>query len=348
MKRVVMAFFVLTVLSTLVTAQEAPWQDPGYDTNYVKSFKDYMVVTLVSATTNNALSVTDAASNQITFQTNQPYAFGLALDYKWFTAEYTSTFGRTGVPEKGFTKMNSMGFGLTGRKFWFRNFYQRTAGYYLANPTYFNPDFNPATDIYPQRADVQSSVYFANLNYGFNHRRFSNMAALWQLERQKKSAGSFTTGLCFSHANYRADSALVPRNGQPQFTGTDFITDFTFTMFGINAGYLHTFAFTKSRKFFISLALIPGISYQTGSGMGEGAQGQLYKSNWGAHAEGRLVFGYNGDTWYTSVSSVAYAVSSHFENVNPFTQGYSFFRFVAGYKLFVPKHDIKILKKIGL
>lgn len=343
--------FIWTILVSapiLVWSQTAAWQDPGYDTNYVTSFRDYFVITLVAANTNNAIGVTDTLGNDIMFNTNLPFGFGIALDYRWFTLEYTNTLGRTGEPNKGETIMNSLGFGLTGRKFWFRNFYQKTKGYYLDNPTYFNPDFNPAVDSYPSRSDVSSTLYYANLNYGFNHRRFSNMAALWQLERQKKSAGSFTAGLTFSVAKYNADSALVPSAFQDYFEGRDFITDFRFGMVGVNGGYLHTFSLFKSRKFFISLALIPGISYQRGETYSSQTGAREKNYAFGAHAEGRFVLGYNGSRWYSSISSVAYAVSSRFSETNPFSQGYSFFRLVVGYKFLMPEHNIKFLKKYGL
>ena len=344
--------FVLWLVSALFPAiligQTEEWQDPGYDTSYVKSFRDYFVVTLVSANTNNNIAVFDTTNDEVSFATNLPFSFGLAIDYRWFTVEYTSTFGRTGDPNKGETKMSSIGFGLTGRKFWFRNFYQKTQGYYLENPEYFKPEFNPLTDVYPSRSDVQSSVYYANLNYGFNHRKFSNMAALWQLERQKKSAGSFTVGATFSVASYSADSALIPAKYQPMFSGRDFITEFNFIMLGINGGYLHTFAFGKNRKLFVSLALVPGLSYQDGSSYSNVTDRTQKQQTLGAHGEARIVFGYNGDRWYGSMSSIGYAVSSSFDDTNPFTQGYSFFRFVVGYKILMPEHNIQLLKKFGL
>ena len=345
-KSYLIAFLLLC--TTYVHAQETEWQDPGYDTNYVKSFRDYLVVTLVSANTNNSIVVTDSIGDGVNFKTNLPFGFGFAIDYKWFTFEYTSTFGKTGDPRKGYTKMTSFGFGLTGRKFWFRNFLQQTKGYYLENPQYFNPNFNPYIDDYPSRSDVTSTVYFANLNYGFNHRRFSNMAALWQLERQKKSAGSFTAGLTFSLSRYQADSALIPSKYRPMFSGKDFITNFGFMLVGVNGGYLHTFSFFKSRKFFLSLAFIPGLSYQTGVSFSDVTNETKKNSALGLQIEGRIVAGFNGDRWYTSLSSVGYAITTNFEDVNPFGQGYSFFRFVVGYKILMPDHKITFLKKIGL
>jgi hypothetical protein len=271
----------------------------------------------------------------------------LALDYKWFTIEYTSTFGAVADPARGQTKLNSLGFGLTGRKFWFRNFFQNTQGYYLQNPQYFFPDFNPSTDSYPSRADLQSFTYFANLNYGFNHRKFSNMAALWQLERQKKSAGSFTTGLTFAVASYTADSALIPPAYQELFPKSEFIEGFSLLLAGVNVGYLHTFAFGKTKKWFVSLALIPGVSYQKGLAVQADDTDSRTEEKIGLQGEARLVFGYNGDRWYTSVSSVSYAITTRFDQATPFSQGYHYARFVVGYKIKMPEHNNRFLKKIG-
>ncbi len=328
-------------------AQDSSYKDPGYDTNYIKSFRDYLVVTVVSSVVSNDVTITDTNGQDVVFATNVPASFGLAIDYKWFTAEYTSTFGRTGDTAKGYTSMQSFGFGLTGRKFWFRNFYQKTRGYYLENPQYFNPDFNWALDVYPYRGDIQSTLYWASLNYGFNHRKFSNQAALWQLERQKKSAGSFTCGLTYSYASYRADSALVPKKYQRLFEQDEFFTNFNFGMLGLNVGYLHTFAIGKSRKFFISLALIPGVSYQRGKAQSSETGAAIYDGNIGFHGESRLVFGYNADTWYTSLSSSGYGIITSFDNTNPFTQGYGFLRIVFGVKFKLPETKSTLLKKIG-
>jgi len=336
------------LFSLVGVAQTDVYADPGFDTNYILSFRDYLVVTVVSTSANNTVAVHDTSGESLSFATNLPASFGLAVDYKWLTAEYTSTFGRTGDPRKGETSMQSLGFGLTSRKFWFRNFFQKTQGYYLENPEYLNPNFNAQTDNYPHRSDIRATIYYAVLNYGFNHRRYSNNAALWQLERQKKSAGSFTAGLTFSYATYSADSALVPSKYRDFFSERDFITAFDFTMLGLNGGYLHTFSFTKSKKFFLSLALIPGVSYQRGSSFSEVSDVAKDKYAFGLHVEARISFGYNGDVWYSSITSTGYAVSTAFDDTNPFTQGYSFFRFVVGYKIRMPETKSALLKKIGL
>lgn len=328
--------------------QDTTWKDPGYDTNYVISFRDNFVVTLVSTVSGNEIAASDKQGRTLTFGTNLPSSFGAGIDYKWLTLEYTSSFGRTGPPEKGYTRLRNLGFGLTGRKWWFRNFFQRTQGYYLKNPEFLDPQFDPAIDQYPSRTDIGNSVYFATLNYGFNHRRYSNNAAIWQLERQKKSAGSFTAGCTFSVATHTSDSALFPEQFEQQFDLSEAITRFEFYLYGLNAGYLHTFAFGKSRKFFVSLALIPGISYQKGIAQLEDSKKRYTKTGLGVHSESRLSFGYNGDRWYTSIMSVNYLVSTDFEGTNPLSQGYTFGRLAVGYKFKMKETTSPFLKRIGL
>ena len=329
-------------------APDSTFGDPGYDTSYIKSFRDNLVVTLISATCVNNISVKDNNGKDIVFATNLPTSYGLGLDYKWLTAEYASSFGRTGPVEKGNTQMQHIGFGLTTRKFWFKNFYQNTQGYYLTNPNYFDPSFDPSKDYYPFRNDVRSSVYYATLNYGFNARKFSNIASVWQLERQKKSAGSITVGLTFSMADYASDSALFPRSSTKYFPQEEAITDFKFRMYGLNAGYLHTFPFTKSRKFFLSITMIPGVSFQQGESSTANINGQVKKQAIGAHMESRVVLGYNGDRWYASATAMSYVISSAFENINPFSQGYSFGRVAIGYKFKMKETKSPFLKKFGL
>lgn len=331
-----------------VVAQENAWKDPGYDTNYVTSYRDNFVLTLVSTSCGNEIAASDKQGRTLTFGTNLPGSIGAGIDYKWLTLEYTSSFGRTGPAEKGHTRLRNLGFGLTGRKWWFRNFYQRTQGYYLKNPEFLDPQFDPAVDPYPSRSDIGNTVYFATLNYGFNHRRYSNNAAIWQLERQKKSAGSFTTGLTFSAATHTSDSALFPEQFEQQFELSEAITRFEFYLYGLNAGYLHTFSFGKSRKLFISMALIPGISYQKGIAQLEDSKTRFTKTGLGIHSESRFSFGYNGDRWYTSVMSAVYLVTTTFKGTNPLSQGYTFGRLAVGYKFRMKPTNSTFLKRIGL
>ncbi len=320
---------------------------PIYDTNYIKSFRDYLVVTLVSSTNSNTVGVSDSLGELVDFSANLPTSFGIGVDYKWFTAEYTSSFGNLGDPKKGETSSRSVSFGLTMRKIWFRNFYQRMQGYHMEDPTYINPEFNPQVDNYPYRPDIRTTIYYASINYGFNYKRYSHMASMWQLERQRKRAGSFTAGISYAYNSYGADSALIPTAFQDLFSSQDFVVGYFRNMIGLNVGYLYTLSFGNDGKFFISLALIPGLSYQFERAYFDNGTSKSLNGI-GVHAEIRSSLGYNGDKWYVTTSFAAYVIASSFEGRNPGSVGYGFGRFVVGYKIKMPETKSPFLKKIGL
>lgn len=344
MKRVALSFVLFLFFVIDISAQS----QPDFDTNYVESFKDDLIVTLVSTLQSNTLSIRDNQNKEISFRTNNPTAYGFALDYKWLTVEYTSSFKNSvGDPRYGSTEANALGFGLTMRKFWFRNFFQRFQGYYLENPWYFDPDFDRVNGIHPHRNDVRTYTYFANINYGFNHQKFSNMASLWQIERQKKSAGSWTVGASYARTGFGADSALVP-SGLQQFSSDTRLTDVSFHLLGLNGGYLYTAVLKKHPKFFLSIALIPGINVQTGRFRVEGDSYFTKKTSIGILTESRFVLGYNGDRWYVTTSGISYNIVNRYSNETPVSTIYSTARFVVGYRFKVKPTKVEFLQKIGL
>jgi hypothetical protein len=174
------------------------------------------------------------------------------------------------------------------------------------------------------------------------------MASLWQLERQRKSAGSFTAGLSYAYNTYSADSALIPKEMQDRFTNRQFVKGYIKNVIGINLGYLYTLALGSDGRYFISLALIPGLSYQHEHAYYDDNQSQQSFQGIGFHSELRGSLGFNGDKWYAAVSIAAYVIASAFEDQNPSSVGYGFGRLAIGYKFTMPETKSPFLKKIGL
>ena len=338
-------FLIFLISDFIVYGQD---ETPGYDTAYIQSYRDYLVLTLVGVLNSNTVSIADNTDKEITFSTNLPFYFGFSVDYKWLTFEFTKNINTSPDELKGETNSHSLGFGITGRKFWFRTFWKDYEGYYMENPDYDNPDFDEEVDPFPLRPDLHTAIFFANLNYGFNYRRYSNTASLWQLEKQKKSAGSFTIGLSAGHTEMQADSALVLSKWELNFNHNALITNYQFNWIGLNGGYLHTFSMFKRKRFFVSLALIPGVSFQFGKAHIENSTELLKKIGIGAQTETRLVLGYNSQKWYTSLSVNSYAISNAFVQDNSIVHGYNFLRIVYGRKFRIRETKSEFLKKIGL
>jgi len=346
-KRIFLLFFI----GSFLTNMQALAQDtiPNYDTSYIESYRDYMVITLVSVWNANNVRITDNHGDDVSFATDMPWHFGFAVDYKWITLELTRNLDKKyAETARTATEAKSFGFGLTGRKFWFRNFWKKYKGYYMQNPDYFNPNFDPLVDEYPERSDLETTIYFANLNYGFNYRRFSNTASLWQLEKQKKSAGSFTAGLSFAYTRYGADSSLIIPEWRENFEEDAIIKSYNLTLFGVNGGYLHTFSMFRKKNLFISLALIPGLSYQVGKAVVGEEEIEVKRESIGTQTELRFVLGYNHKRWYTSFSGNFYLISNNFAEKNTIFQDYSFLRFMLGYKIKLRKTKSRFLKELRL
>lgn len=343
---------ILLIISLSVlfnTANSQQEEIPEYDTSYIESYRDYMVITLVSIWNSSSVYITDNNGKTIDFTTDRPWDFGFAFDYKWLTFEYSNNINRNYHKTANVnTKARSFGFGLTGRKFWFRNFWKKYKGYYMANPYYNDEPFDPTVDNYPQRNDLSTSIYFANLNYGFNYKRYSNMASMWQLEKQKKSAGSFTAGLSYANIRYKADSTLVLKKWRDNFEDDALIKSYSLNLIGLNAGYLHTFAMFKRKRLFLSGALIPGLSYQWAKAKLENNLPEVNKEMIGFQTNIRIVLGYNCNRWYTSLSGNLYVITNNISENSSISQDYTFIRFMVGYKFKVKNSSVPFFSKIGL
>lgn len=189
--------------------------DLGYLPGYVASFRDNFIVTLVNETKYSRINVnynTYSNTYSLNYKTNDLNTWGIGLDYKWLTFEYTRKMPwYTPDPTMGDVENNGLGFGLTLRKFSFRFFFEKYKGYYLENTDAWIPKANPdAPEYYYIRPDISTRMYYTKLNYVFNHKKFSNNASMWQLERQQKKAGSFVAGLTYIYNTFQADSSIIP------------------------------------------------------------------------------------------------------------------------------------------
>lgn len=325
-----------------------PGHNLGYDSGYVKSFRDNFVVTLVNESkfsTLNAAYTFQKRSYVLNYKTNDLNTWGVGFDYKWLTFEYTTRMPWfKPSPIYGDVKNSGIGFGITGRKVSFRFFYQNYEGYYLENTLDWFP--YQSKDYYYQRPDIQTRTYHTNLNYVFNHKKFSNNAALWQLERQEKKAGSFIAGLTYIYNTFSADTSIIPISGDTLPISSN--TFFALNALGVNGGFVGTIPFGKKKKFFLTGAIIPGFSWQWGRLSVEGSGIAKDNSVLGFQSEARFGLGYNGDFWYFGSIARAYGNLNNLSGNEPFSINNSFGRLYIGYRFKQIKHQNKWLKKLGL
>ncbi len=298
---------------------------PKYDTSYIANYRHLLCVNLVNTLREGYVGITNPLNTEeaIEYNTNNYQNWGIGASYKWLSFEFT-----TKVPfltpldkRKGNTYPLGLRLGVNGRRIWFSSFFQYYQGMYIENPQLWDNQWFSKNTRYPIRPDMSNLTIYATINYAFNHRRFSQNAALWQIDQQKRSAGTFVVGLSTALYGVVADSSVVPKALQARFASSANLTNSGTFYLGINAGYLHTFVIKQ--RGFIHLGLIPSIGIQ-GRGYQLSDSTQINRGEGAATAEVRIALGYNGKTYYggLAASSIAFADNAALGGVVSVTHSY--------------------------
>lgn len=335
MKKLIFISFFLPLLGWAQIGPNivVPKEDPGYNSEYVKSYYDDFCLTIPAVLKGSGLVFNGTNGKTVNYLTNMPMNYGFGVDYRWLTFEYTRSIPMLSSidPAKGQTEAWGFGFGLTGRKFWFKNFIEVYGGYHVSNPEVIDPNYLQKNNSkYYFRPDIITVSYFASLNYGFNHRKFSNNASLWNLEQQLKSVGSWTVGASFGFDFMFADSAFVPGAISRDFGEVKNLQGVLSAFYGINFGYLYQWVIFDN--YVLSTALIPGLSLQSADVFFADGTGKSFSNTLGAHGEFRLGLNYSNETWYGGATFSSYAIANSKYVNTPLEEVFNYYRFYLGYR----------------
>lgn len=308
------------------------------DTSYITSYYDKLQLTAVSISKGHSTIISDRnTNNRLVFAPNTGNTFGLGIDYKIFTFEYTRAFKGLFSPDprKGSSESFGFRFGLTGRKWLFSGLLQGYTGLYIKNPEEIIKGWNPEVNGYPNREDLSSFTLLLSLNYVFNPERYSNMAALWQIDRQKKSAGSFMGGITIRGNSIASDSSIIPTKVFTDFPEVNRVQLGSNGTIGINFGYGHNFVYR--RRLFANIMFVPGINFQNGFLKYTDGSSVAYDSKAGLHGDFRLITGYNGERYYWGLHYANYFLNKAFEERVSMSERSTYFRIFAGIRFAVHK-----------
>ncbi len=181
--------------------------------------------------------------------------------------------------------------------------YQKYEGFYVNNPKDFIQQWNQ-NNPFPQRRDLALSTLFTNVFYIFNHKRFSFRSAFNQADRQMKSKGSFFLTESFSRIHISSDSSLVPPEASDEFTPIQGFNGGDFYTLAIMPGYAHNFIM---KKVYINASVALGLGNQWKNYVLNGVD--INEQEAGLVANFRGGFGYNGDRFFSGISSFFQNVS---------------------------------------
>lgn len=350
MKSFLLVFMGVASFFHVLTAQEDTLDrltPLNYDTSYIKSYRDLFHITFVGVNKQTGVVLANVNStNDLEFATNNPFGFGFAFDYKWATFEYTKTIDglEMRTNKKGESDAFSFRFGLTGRKLRMNFFMRSTTGFYLKNIEEYDSKWFDTHYSYPHFDNLSNVTLALSVYYTFNHKKYSNTAALWQIDQQKKSAGSPVIGFI---TNLESISTSEPIMLNDTLLTHTYYSDFkegASLKVGLSGGYMHTFVFWK--RYYVHAAIIQGFLYSRGATDFYNELDTRVFNTLGLSLYTRFTAGYNGNKVYGGIFFVsdgfiddalsdAYAVTS-----------YNYFRIYVGYRF--PINTPRWMKKFAL
>jgi hypothetical protein len=289
---------------------------------------------------NNKFNISEKKSDrQVKYSPNSKLNMGAGFSYKWMNVNLS--FAIPGINNDndvfGKTRRFDLQTNIYTRKFVVDLVFQWYKGFYVANPTLIEPDWQKG-DPYPIRDDIRSFAMGFAGNYIFNNKKFSYPAAFTFNERQKKRAGSFTVGGGWLMFNLKSDTGLVP-----EALFTDSIAVFNFDKITLNSiygmgGYAYTFVI---RNWYFTLALGLGTGFSTSRSKTTTNIKSKSNPNFNIVSDFRGSLGYNSDRFYVGLSyfTGAFAINSARDIL--VTYSLTRFNLFVGYrfyKLFYKRH----------
>lgn len=225
---------------------------------------------------------------------------GVGITYKlidgnlYFSLPGTTYFNQ----ERSNLKQFSLSLSSTGNQFAFRGYLHDTKGAIAETP---DTGFESTPSLHEFKIGAQ-------LTYIFNSKKYSYRAALFQSERQKKTAASFMIRLEPFYRELGAKNGITPSayDTEERFEDQKGLTYLHAPGLMLLPGYGATFSW-KQGSYFLSPMIFagPGLAFNTYSG----EKGKLHKTNVEWSGSFLINGGYNGNRMYYKVQtafSIAY------------------------------------------
>jgi len=279
--------------------------DTSLRAQYIQPFKNQPQFTFEFARRRAAIQLINPSNNAqiVKYEPNTRVNFITSFDYRWISLSLgLFSFQDASGKKKGETDQFFLRFSFNGKKLWNTNFIQNYQGMYLANPSIADSSWTSMQN-FPQRPDINYLTLFSNLAYCFNGDKFSYRSALWQLERQKRSAGSFIAGVSYRLSLIDSDTTttMIPLGLYEAFQPINRAVSVRQSTFTFHAGYIHTFV-SPYKPWFLTIYFLPGIAVESGFYRPEDLLVRSFRSRTAAATEFRLILGYNADRWFSGIS----------------------------------------------
>ncbi|MBI3502562.1 MAG: DUF4421 family protein [Bacteroidetes bacterium] len=341
MKKIVSLFlfifsflFLFSQKSTSVSASATSSDTNKTDTNYVKFYKNKLVIALWQSERNFDITIAqknfpDSGKSTVNYIANSNHVSGISLDYDILSLAFGYKSIPSGDKRTGNTNYLDLGANINTSGFRFENSYRRYTGFYDKNtPKYVQPFTD--TTFYFQNPSLTIHQIKSKLIYTISHKRFSLSGAYANVKRQIKSAGSILLVYNFYGLSMRSDSSFIPPLLQKYYGPVwDGLHRMNIYAYSAGAGITRTFVFFKRfyLNFFASLGLER--QYRHFYFYSENYHYSYWKT-WFA-GDWRTAFGYNGKRFFIRISSI-YDLNNYESNALRFEMKFIMGSFDFGYR----------------
>lgn len=269
------------------------------------------------------------------YDPNESIGIGLRLSHKWLILAVG--YGPKNIQEKrrGSTDYLNITLNSYGKRMGMDAYYLAYTGYYISNPA----GIPNLAEAYGKRFPILPGLSTLNIGcnvfYIFNHQKYSYRAPFVQNEQQKHSAGSFILTASYSYYRLSSDTGIVPSPAYSEIPPESRITQGTFNSISIMPGY--SFTLVGFKRLFFTLSPSLGLMAQQQSYLVEKSSDRRNVLDIVPRAMSRLAFGYNGNRFYTGISSVIDTYNVPLANKDFLLYTIGGGSFYIGYRINVPR-----------
>jgi len=294
-----------------------------HDTTYIQDLRYELAVKVLGVFKYTSFAIKDRNSGtRINYRPDRQVNLGFGVAYKWFAIDLAFNVGLTEDSEQDSEFFNFNG-KVFSRKQYIEVNYQYYYGYKIAKVR----SSSSQASSFDARQDIRTiNISLSNL-YSFNYGKFSIQAPFILNEVQKKSAGSFLSGVIFNQYTMGADSSIVPSSLEQEFSDEIELKEITVGSVGVRLGYMYSIIY---RKLFFTLGLIPSLNLNYGDYIVTYRSAPKTQISVGYTTMN--AFGYNGRRFFTGFQ---FTLTSNFiglDKKGTFTYDYGNAKYFVGYR----------------
>lgn len=271
MKKLFFLFIFLIPFRFLFAQESAPQASLSLegkiktDTNYVKSYKDKLIIGLWQSERSFNINIDQkliaaSGSSAINYIANSNHVSGISLDYDIIGLAFGYRSLPGGNSRTGNTDYLDLGFNINTKGLRFENTYKRYTGFYDNNSGNYIHPFNETTN-YFQSPSMKLRIVKSKLIYAFSKRKFALGAAYANTKRQVKSKGSWLLVGNFYSLGLSSNSSIIPPQLQ-HYYGTTWDGLNKMNIFAYSVGLGATYSLVFFKRFYFNFLTSFGLETQ--------------------------------------------------------------------------------------